>query len=245
MIEDIWLVARRELLETLTNPKTRRQNMIAIGATIAVVDLVPPFMIRDYWASIGIAFGLSFVGLVMTPLMTTADSIAGERERHTLETLLATRLPDRAIAFGKILALVLLSLSTAAFTLLQALIVISIVFGNWAPFGLILLNVLGVLVAGVVVSVFLCSIGVLVSMRAQTVQSAQQALAFVLVPIFMMPAAAVPLLGPARILDLLAALARFPPILIGLLVVLLAVAVDALLLAWIGRAFRRHRVMGA
>ena len=35
-----------------------------------------------------------------------ADSFAGERERHTLETLLASRLPDRAILFGKVLAAV-------------------------------------------------------------------------------------------------------------------------------------------
>jgi ABC-2 type transport system permease protein len=50
-----------------------------------------------------------------------ADSFAGERERHTLETLLASRLPDRAILFGKLATAVgygwgfaLLSLSTGA-----------------------------------------------------------------------------------------------------------------------------------
>ncbi len=35
------------------------------------------------------------------------DSIAGERERQTLETLLASRLPDRAIVLGKIIAVTL------------------------------------------------------------------------------------------------------------------------------------------
>ena len=34
--------------------------------------------------------------------ITVADSFAGERERHTLETLLASRLPDRAILVGKL-----------------------------------------------------------------------------------------------------------------------------------------------
>src|SRR5678815_2933365 len=33
-----------------------------------------------------------------------ADLFAGERERHTLEALLATRLSDQAILFGKLLA---------------------------------------------------------------------------------------------------------------------------------------------
>jgi ABC-type Na+ efflux pump permease subunit len=36
------------------------------------------------------------------------DSIAGERERQTLETLLASRLPDRAILLGKVAAITLL-----------------------------------------------------------------------------------------------------------------------------------------
>ena len=50
--------------------------------------------------------------LLIYPFMAAAiaiqpivDSFAGERERHTLETLLASRLSDSAILFGKILLL--------------------------------------------------------------------------------------------------------------------------------------------
>ena len=35
-----------------------------------------------------------------------ADGIPGERERHTLETLLASRLSDRSILLGKVMAAV-------------------------------------------------------------------------------------------------------------------------------------------
>lgn len=42
--------------------------------------------------------------LVLT-LTMVADSFAGERERHALETLLASRLSDRAILLGEAAAL--------------------------------------------------------------------------------------------------------------------------------------------
>ena len=45
--------------------------------------------------------------IILTGAMIT-DSIAGERERQTLETLLASRLPDRAILLGKVVAITLL-----------------------------------------------------------------------------------------------------------------------------------------
>ena len=47
--------------------------------------------------------GLIFVSLAAV-LAVVPDAFAGERERHTLETLLASRLPDRAILFGKLAA---------------------------------------------------------------------------------------------------------------------------------------------
>src|SRR5215467_7599501 len=48
-------------------------------------------------------FGLIVVSLAGI-LAVVPDAFAGERERHTLETLLASRLPDRAILLGKLAA---------------------------------------------------------------------------------------------------------------------------------------------
>ncbi len=58
------------------------------------VDLTPIGMILLLWIPFFVI--ISFVG----------DVIAGERERHTLETLLASRMPDRAILLGKVVAIV-------------------------------------------------------------------------------------------------------------------------------------------
>src|SRR6476660_5544398 len=50
----------------------------------------------------------SVLGLIVVSLAgilaVVPDAFAGERERHTLETLLASRLPDRSILLGKLAA---------------------------------------------------------------------------------------------------------------------------------------------
>lgn len=56
-----------------------------------------PLIIPIVWAALP---------FVLSAVMIT-DSIAGERERQTLETLLASRLPDRAFVLGKIIAVTL------------------------------------------------------------------------------------------------------------------------------------------
>lgn len=243
MIDEILIVARKEFIETLTNPKSRRQTLITLVVTVAIVDVAPAFLIQRYWPNVGIAFALALFSLVITPMMTTADSIAGERERHTLETLLATRLSDTAIVLGKILALVTISVGSALLMLFQAIIVLSAIFGNWGAVPLLLAAILGVTLVGVVASVFLCSIGVLVSMRAQTVQGAQQALAFTMMPLFMLPGLAMPLLGTERVLALLDSSPQLPPLFLIGLVALAILGLDVMLLALVARAFRRPRVM--
>ena len=65
---------------------------------------------RRRTASSGSPRRLLLVAWSWVPLMlvagVVADSFAGERERHTLETLLASRLSDEAILVGKVTAAV-------------------------------------------------------------------------------------------------------------------------------------------
>jgi ABC-2 type transport system permease protein len=105
-----------------------------------------------------------------------ADSIAGERERHTLETLLATRLSDQAILLGKILASVVYVWLVTQLVFMVALIPLNIVHGE----GELLVYPWDVLWSGLLLSFLLASlmsnIGVLVSLRAETVKQVQQKL---------------------------------------------------------------------
>ena len=61
-----------------------------------------PLQARDAWVNGPIPLVPATLMPVMLVGLTIADSFAGERERHTLPTLLASRLSDRAILIGKI-----------------------------------------------------------------------------------------------------------------------------------------------
>lgn len=104
------------------------------------------------------------------------DAIAGERERHTLETLLASRMPDRAILLGKIIAIVLYAWSMGVLSLLLGLLLVDLLRtqGNWMFYPLDLL--VDALVLILLTSVLAASAGVLISLRVSTVRQAQQIL---------------------------------------------------------------------
>jgi ABC-2 type transport system permease protein len=111
------------------------------------------------------------------------ESFAGERERHTLGTLLASRLPDRAILLGKLILAVAI-----AWGLTLVFLFISIVTVNLAhrEGGFLFFEPL-IALADVTLSFLLATVtataGVIVSMRSATVQEAAQTLmAFLLVP---------------------------------------------------------------
>jgi len=105
------------------------------------------------------------------------DAIAGERERHTLETLLASRISDRAILLGKVIATVGYAWGMALVGLLLGLVLVNLVSGqgSWAFY-----HPLDVFLEALALSLLSCvlgaSAGVLVSLRSATVRQAQQIL---------------------------------------------------------------------
>ena len=116
-----------------------------------------------------------FSAIVITTVI--ADSFAGERERHTLETLLASRLSDRSILFGKIAACMAYGWLISIACILVGAITVNIV--NWHGQILIfhdaaswLIFLLGPPLLGGVIA----TAGVLVSLHATTVRQAQQTL---------------------------------------------------------------------
>jgi ABC-2 type transport system permease protein len=122
----------------------------------------------------------SLLAAVFVPMMLVGmaipESFAGERERHTLGTLLASRLPQRAILLGKVAVAVGYAWGMALLLLLVSLVMVNVV--HWD--GQVLLYTPIVLLANVTVSLlvaaFVAGLGVLISMRASTVQRAQQEL---------------------------------------------------------------------
>lgn len=107
-----------------------------------------------------------------------SDSIAGERERNTLETLLTTCLSESAILLGKIGAAILYAYGTLLLILLTGILTVNsflvkegILFYAFHTFCLIL-------IFSFLISLLVASLGVLVSLKAKTVRQAQQGLSF-------------------------------------------------------------------
>jgi ABC-2 type transport system permease protein len=117
---------------------------------------------------------VAFIVPLLLVGITVPDSFAGERERHTLPTLLASRLPDRAILFGKIATAVALGWGVTLFVLLLSLLVVNVV--HWD--GHLLLYKPSILLANLsislLVSLLTAGVGILFSLRSATVQQAQQ-----------------------------------------------------------------------
>ena len=151
---------------------------------IAVFGIFVPLRMgpERFFSAAGLLAPTFFSVIVITAVI--ADSFAGERERHTLETLLASRLSDRSILFGKIAACIAYGWLISISCILAGAITVNIV--NWHGQILIfhdaaswLLLLLGPPLLGGAIATG----GVLVSLHATTVRQAQQTLsvAFVVV----------------------------------------------------------------
>lgn len=154
------------------------------------------------------------------------DAIAGERERHTLETLLASRISDRAILLGKVITTAGYAWGMALVSLVLGLVLVNLFhgYGSWTfyhPFDLFL----EVLVLDLLCCVLGASAGVLISLRSATVKQAQQILSVgTLVLIFggvlalqALPANLISSLSPSQIVFLfIAVIAMLDAILLGM-----------------------------
>ena len=188
------------------------------------VDLTPLGMLLLLWIPFFVI--ISFIG----------DAIAGERERHTLETLLASRMPDRAILLGKVGATVLYAWGMGVLSLLLGLVLVDLfrTQGNWMFYPLDLF--VDALVLSLLVGVLGASAGVLISLRVSTARQAQQILSvgtivFVFGSIFVLQAV------PANVFASLT-YAQF------LLIVMAVIAVlDAILLGLSLVSFQRSRLI--
>ena len=177
-------------------------------------------------------------------LLTVPDAFAGERERHTLATLLASRLPDRTILLGKLLFAVGLSLVFSLAILVLGLAVANLAHGE----GIFLFYSPRILITdlalGLLVSLLGAGLGTIISLRSATVQQAQQTLAAIL---FLPPTVLGPILlivaesrPQFRLRNLLAG--ADPEVAVITICAVLA-TIDVLLL-WAAHArFRRQRLL--
>jgi ABC-2 type transport system permease protein len=123
---------------------------------------------------------------ILPTLPLPPDAFAGERERHTLETLLASSIHDWAIYFGKFFAILGIGVGFAVLACIIDVLVIAVRFSGWrltdlSPAVLASGLALGALSAAIVVG-----FGILISMHSRTVRSANVLLGWTLVGLFLL-----------------------------------------------------------
>lgn len=162
--------------------------LLGIGAPWAAARALYPSF--GLWMTVGalcavvVAIG-AFMGFI-GPMPTIADAFAGERERHTLETLLASPATDRAILLGKMGAQYTLVLAHVALVAVAAGITSAVLLG---PAGLLVTvaGLVGGSVAGFLTASFIVGLGTLLSLRAPTVKKAQEWISYTVLPVFFIP----------------------------------------------------------
>ena len=196
------------------------------------------------WVESPLSVLLAFIAPLILVGISIPDSFAGERERHTLPTLLASRLSDRAILFGKIITSVAFGWGVTLILLLIGLVTVNV--AHWG--GPILFYKPSILLADLVFSFLVAMLtagaGVLFSLRSATAQEAQQTLmAVLLIPPMILQFALFAILGSesgeARFKEVLASLSFEQVVLV---IVAVLVVLDVVLLMAAMARFKRARL---
>jgi ABC-2 type transport system permease protein len=240
MMREIRVVMRKELKEIGVEGGRRRGRLTPlVGLAVTGVFFPLNFGVQFVGPEAMMAMGLLLPVLFVLPIV--ADAFAGERERHTLETLLATRLPDQAILYGKLAAIVAYAFVLTLLALVIGLVSVNVAHPEARPLLIPLARFGGVLLESVLVGTLMTGIGLLISLGAATVRQAQQRFGMVmlvpaLIPLIVrrLPASAKGMAG-----RLLRASGLTPEL---LLFAMLAVLTAAVLYAST-RRFRRSRLV--
>lgn len=206
MIADAWTVMWKDWQELLRAGGSPRRGWVSLAIIIGAFGIFMPLQLGREW----VETPASLLFWAWVPLFlvssSVADSFAGERERHTLETLLASRLSDRAILFGKFSASVGYGWGLTMVSLIVGLVTVNIVHGRGQLLIFPAPILAGIFMLSLLASGLVASIGVLISLRASTVQQATQRLSLGIMLLVFAPMVVIqvlPLEWKARIGDAL------------------------------------------
>ena len=193
LLIDAWTVMRKELYELLAARRRANGGIAIVAGVIVLMGVVLPMQVGPRWIDFPWLLQLWAWLPVFLAAIVITDSVAGERERHTLEALLASPLPDRAILLGKIGGAVLygwglIFLSVVASVLTVSLFYPAVQIAFYSP-----MQMIGGGSLSLLASILAASFSVLVSLRANSVRQAQQIVVATLVLLFFVTVVALPL----------------------------------------------------
>lgn len=173
-MNDLFTVARKELFDVFAERQSFRGVVIQTLALVALTGVAVPAMPSAAGAlPPGKVVSLYLFFPAVLAASIAADALAGERERKTLETLLATPLTEGAILFGKAFAAVAYATSVSLVSALSAQITALLRHFPTPLFAHPLL-LAGVITGAAGSSLLTASIALAVSLWVPVVRSVQQ-----------------------------------------------------------------------
>jgi ABC-2 type transport system permease protein len=171
-VSAVVALVKKELLEIVGDPYARRGGILQAGILTLVLGVLVPLSSESAWyaGTPGAITAYAFLPGVAAAAIA-ADAFAGERERRTLETLLATPLGETIILVGKAMAAVIWALAVATMALAAAIVTLNLSHGAFAPSPVVLLGAVGAAFAS---ASFMASAAIVVSMLIPAARPAQQ-----------------------------------------------------------------------
>jgi ABC-2 type transport system permease protein len=238
MLEDIRTVIWKERKSMFRYQGSKSRFLLLLLSPVVLATVFPITYGPD-WLNELPPLVLAFIVPTILVGVMVPDSFAGERERQTLGTLLASRLSDRAILFGKLLVPMAVGWGATLAFVVWSMVLVNLVHGQGEFLFFSAPIAWGSLALSFLMASLTAGAGVLVSLRAQTAQQAAQALmAMILVPAMLVQV--VPLLFRDQVGQFIESVDG--PQLLALVVAVLAVLDVVVLLAAVAR-FQRSRLI--
>lgn len=242
MIADMITVASKELREIFTFGDIRGRSKFSLVILIVIFGIVIPLQNGREW--VGSPINVMVWGWMPFLWVSgiVADLFAGERERHTLEPLLATRLSDQSILFGKLLAAMGYGFTLTWTIMLASLITINISYGRTGLVFYPVMTTLAALVFSILISGLSACIGVLVSLRAGSVRQAQQIMSAGMLVLFL-PFMLIQFVPRQWVRMVGQIITSTSPMQIALLIVAVLIGIEAILILIALRLFQRSKLI--
>jgi ABC-2 type transport system permease protein len=187
VIKDIVIIMWKEWKEIIIQRGSTRGGIIGLLIIVVVLGILPPLQWGPAWVDSPFALILALWIPLMLVSNVVSDSFAGERERHTLETLLASRLSDRAILLGKLATAISYGWGIAMATVLLGVVTINLAKAGDAFLFYEPRMAFGITISSLLSAGLSAGVGVLVSLRASSVRQAQQTLGLAIMLILFIP----------------------------------------------------------
>lgn len=239
MIRDITAMIWKEWRELVF----LRSGKVGLFILLGIFGILMPLQSGPAW----LLSPLNTVYWIWVPLLqvTTliADFFVGEKERHTLETLLASRLPGPAILIGKAVVAIAYGWGLMVAILLAGAITVNLAYGSqgllfyplstfftWLAFGLAGAGLVG-------------GIAVLIAMRFSTVRQAVQMMNLGILIFIWLPLLGLQALPASVRAKLFRGLQGMDPLVLTIILFGGLILVDLALFYWATRRFQREKLI--